>query len=288
MKKFYKSFTLVWLFCLLMNCHFVKIYAEEEKPYLVLNNPVNAGFFAIFSSVIAALNMYEEGHFAGIHVDFNSGVYLDLERGPNWWEYFFDPIHLGDETNAVKHVFSFEEVLSLAGHGFIIPRERASELIQKYVHLRPEIAEELETFVNTHFKDHYVIGIHHRGTDKKTEAPIVPYEKTLTTLNWVISNLSDEQRDKLKVFVATDEQNFLNFLIPIFPNNVIYSDFVRSTDDQPLHYNPSIYSSNYQKGKEALLDCLLLSRCNFLLFPTTSSLSIASMKFNPNLPAIAL
>ena len=41
----------------------------------------------------------------------------------------------------------------------------------------------------------------------------------------------------------------------------------------------------YKKGEEALVDCLLLSRCDFLL-KCTSHLSESSMYFNPKLECI--
>jgi hypothetical protein len=93
---------------------------------------------------------------------------------------------------------------------------------------------------------------------------------------------------KLRIYVATDDANFLKYMIPLYPKHIIYNEFVRSNDNSPLHYGfDNKYQSNYQKGEEALLDCLLLSKCNFLIRPW-SSLSIIADHFSPKMPVIGI
>ena len=255
-----------------------------QDSFLTLNNPMNSGFFAVFNSVLGALNFYEQGRYGGLKIDLNEGIYFDPEKGSNWWGYFFEPIHLGNDSNE-KYFFSLQDALHLTDSSFHLSRQRSFELIQRYVHLKPHIQKELESFIKTYFKKHFVIGVHHRGTDKKLETPIIPYEQTVLHLNAHIANLSEKTRKRLKIYVATDEQDFVDYMLKLYPSLLIYNDFKRSTNGEPIHYTTNLYSSNYQKGKEALLDCLLLSRCNLLLYPAAASLSLSALKFNPNLPA---
>lgn len=280
--KYFFSSIIVALFM----CSPIKLCGNEAAgAYLVLNSPVNAGFGAIFSSVLSALNMYDQGGYAGVHVDLNSGIYLDPAQGPNWWEYFFEPIDIGDKK-APHYIFSANDVAHLVNQGFPMPRERGYELIKKYIHLKPHLQKEMDAFITKNFKEYVVIGIHHRGTDKKLETPIIPYDTTLFHLNWLYTNLS--KKHKVRIFVATDDSDFLAYVKKRYPKKVIYNDFVRSVNGEPLHYNDDFYSGNYQKGKEAVLDCLILSKCDWLVFPAASAFSMASLKFNPNLPAIPL
>lgn len=284
MRTFSKHLIAILLFLVFL--HPLKAFSEtDQKPFLVLNNPTNAGFGAVFSSVLGALHIYDQGGFAGIRVDLNSGIYLDPKHGPNWWNYFFQPINQGNHQ-APPYVFSTQDTLALVNQGFLLSRERAFELIQKYVHIKPSIQQEVESFVQQHFQGFFIIGIHHRGTDKKLEAPIVPYETTLFNLNWWLSNLPKEVQ--VRIFVATDDQQFLDLMCQLYPNQIIYSPFIRSKDGQALHYSETAYANNYQKGKEALIDCLLLSKCNLLLFPASSAFSMAALKFNLHQMAIPL
>jgi hypothetical protein len=264
----------------------LQLFSEPEAgSFLILNNPVNAGFGAVFSSVLSALNLYDQGNYAGIKIDLNSGIYLDSEHGPNWWEYFFEPIDLGDMTKP-NYIFSQGDVSLLINNGFVIPRERALELIQKYIRIKPSLQKKINRFTRRKFKDCFIIGIHHRGTDKKLETPIVSYETTLFHLRWWINNLP--KKTKVRIFIATDDQYFLDYVKQLYPKQIVYNKFIRSGNGDPIHYNDSLYKGNYQKGEEALLDCLLLSRCDLLLFPAASAFSMMSLKFNPGLRAIPL
>jgi hypothetical protein len=68
---------------------------------------------------------------------------------------------------------------------------------------------------------------------------------------------------------------------------VVYNNFSRSSNETALHdYNTNFYSSPYEMGKEALVDCLLLSKSHILIRPGTSCLSKVSGFFNPYMETI--
>lgn len=281
---------LIYLLCffILPPCNLHTTTPKKEKgPSVVLNG--DGGFFAVFSCVLSVLDHYDKKDFSGVKIDFQSGLYLDLEKGPNWWEYYFEPIQRKDKKakNAPYHILTGAEILHYTGLGFHVPRKRAYKLIKKYVHLKPDIKKDVKSFVKKNFKGHFVIGVHHRGTDKILEVPLVSYAKTLQALNDVIDGLSESSLKKLKIYVATDEQSFLNYMLSIYPSQIIHGNFVRSTDSSSLHGGSHHYANNYQKGKEALMECLLLSKCKVLIYPQ-SALSLASTKFNPRLKAIPI
>lgn len=257
---------------------------KDKDQVCVLHNLFDVGFFAVFYSILGALEQYDSGVYKGLRVDLDRGIYLDPEMGPNWWEYFFEPISLNSQA-APEHVITKITLASFAKIGMQLSREKSADLIEKYVHLKPEIQEELDLFVKTEFADHYIIGVHHRGTDKVIEVPIVPYAKTLERLESVILKLPKNDKKKLKIYVATDDQFFLNYMQDKYPSLIIHGNFIRSDDDDSLHYSNFRYASNYQKGKEALLECLLLSKCNCIILPPQSSLSQVALKFNPEMKA---
>lgn len=261
--------------------------AEGTGVALVLRDHVDSGMFATFASVLGGLHLYETGQIQGFHVDFQTGPYMDEELGKNWWEYYYLPIHLGSDE-AQMHYCSATDVYSLAGIGFHLDRGYAYALIQKHIRIKLDIEHEIALFYAHNFAPYFVIGVHHRGTDKVLEWPLVAYEKTVQCLLNVIGTLKSHDQAQLRIFVATDDQFFLNYLIGLFPSIVIYESFVRSPDGTPLHYSEHLFSSNYQKGKEALLDCALLSKCHILIRPASSCLSLASTFFNPYMPVYAI
>ena len=274
------------LFCFI--CLFGSLqHANGAGVALVLKDHMVSGMFASFGTILGALHMYETGQIQGFHIEMESGPYIDETLGKNWWEYYFLPIHLG-AADVPRHYCTAADISNLAGIGFHLDRGYAYALIQKHVRIKLEIEHELALFYAHNFAPYFVIGIHHRGTDKVLEWPLVAYEKTTQCLLNVIGLLKPHDQAQLRIFVATDDQFFLNYLIGLFPSLVIYETFVRSADGQPLHYSEHLFSSNYQKGKEALLDCALLSKCHILIRPASSCLSLASTFFNPYMPVYAI
>ena len=64
-----------------------------------------------------------------------------------------------------------------------------------------------------------------------------------------------------QVFVATDEIEFLEFMRHEFGDRVIWSDDSPRVHagELPIHLDRTLPVSNYQKGKSAIVDCLLLA-----------------------------
>ena len=154
--------------------------------------------------------------------------------------------------------------------------ERANFLVKKYIKLCPQILREVNTFEALNFKGHTVIGIHYRGTDKITEAPAVHYDAILS----VIQQQIIESKKELKFFIASDDQGFVDFVRKNIPESaLIIRSLKRSGNGKPIH----ISFKNYRAvNREALIDCLLLSKCS-KLYKTASILSGCSVIFNPQL-----
>ena len=69
-----------------------------------------------------------------------------------------------------------------------------------------------------------------------------------------------------------------------FPGRVVCLEMHRSVDGTPIDV---IQGDNWNKGRDAVLDCLLLSRCDVLV-RTASNLSLCAGFFNPRLPVVLL
>lgn len=124
---------------------------KPQNTSYVLTSPLyNPGLFSVFNTVIGALNYYDQGIISGLRVDFGShGWYFDAARGNNWWNYYFEPIVLGEnkQSDEPEQLFPTGQkiIFSLTAQ-FEMPRERAHELIQKYVHPRSHIIQHINTF----------------------------------------------------------------------------------------------------------------------------------------------
>jgi len=267
--------------CFIYTSH---LSAEKEFWLISPQNPKAHGFFSCFNLVLGHLYFHENETFenvSGIEIDFgNQGNYYSPAHGSNWWEYYFEPLSLGSKQNSLVTRSSFK-VNKLAWHTRrTLERGEVSDLLHKYVNVKSEILAKVVQFTERNFSE-YMIGVHYRGTDKKYEAPQVPYVKVLTTLLEQIDLLEGRP---FSIFVATDEQSFLNYIESLFPGQVVSTDSTRSENSSNVHVGSK---KPHLIGEEALIDAILLSKCN-LLIRTSSSLSLWSTYYNKNLTEILL
>jgi len=257
----------------------------KKKPYVdnfIVMRGRNHGMFHVFDCVCNLIKCYEVGNCRGIEVNFDTnGAYYDQDYGKNWWSYYCEPIILGQKIN-VKTVVGAGTYINFWNKKPIV-RKEIFRLIKKYFHIKAHIQTKIDTFEKENFKDSFVISVHYRGTDKIAESPYVPYEKVPEEILKVMKTYGNK---KFKIFVATDEQAFLDYMIALFGDRVCYNkDALRSTSGKPVHLDKTF--SRYKCGEDALIDCILLSKGNFLI-RSSSNLSRWSTYFNPNIRVIEL
>jgi hypothetical protein len=161
--------------------------------------------------------------------------------------------------------------------------ELAHNLITKYLVVKEEITSEVDAFCDANFLNGRVLGVHYRATDKVRESPPVSYEGVRANIEQYLELYPETSR----VFIATDDLHFLHHMqaMPTLRPVVFHDDTVRSADGSALH--ESAHTDKYGVNRDAIVNCLILSRCDALL-KTSSILSGWSKLFNPALPTIML
>jgi hypothetical protein len=161
--------------------------------------------------------------------------------------------------------------------------DRANGLIKKYLEVKEDVVAEVEDFHRRHFGEAPIVGVHYRGTDKVVESPFVPYDRVRRNIEHYLERYP--QTDG--VFVATDDARFLEYLCgaPIGRRIFYRDDSFRSSDGSSIH--ESAATDKDQINRDAIVNCLILSRCAALL-KTASILSGWSKLFNPALPVVML
>lgn len=298
---------------------------SDTRILIIRINHTNAGFFAYLSFVLNQILYCEEHNLLPV-VYFGPwsvngpNAYHDLERGDNMWDYYFhpvagytysdiqlliaDPKHLITEKNLV-HLH--DDVLSYLHAGnpdsiynypygyyadleenldnwYTRQRQKAQKLIEKYIEVRKELVAEVETFINQNFKGHQVLGVHIRGTDKERESKrierIIPPQEYFSHIDAFISQFPDS-----KIFLATDQVQYVEQMQRKYPGRVLTQSTILS--DSKVNSFQKADGNNYQKGKEVLFDCLILSRCHQLL-KCTSAVSEYAHYFNADLTSLDL
>jgi hypothetical protein len=262
------------------------IILAEEPVVSCTELEFGAGFFSVFQRFIAALDDYEKGEVSGLEIDLGTtGLYYDAAKGPNWWGYYFEPLPIHVDSSSPKLDIK-EKLDEYTMRGISeIPTDRCHYLANKYLKVRQEFLQEANDFIKKNSKDTYLVGVQYRGTDKMVvEATYISEEMAALRIKEELSQMKIPEN--FKIFVATDDQFFLDAMKKEFGNRVCYFEMERSRHKElPIHLYGR--SSGYIRGKEALLDCLVLSKSDFL-FRTSSNLSNSALIFNPSLPSFLL
>jgi hypothetical protein len=168
--------------------------------------------------------------------------------------------------------------------GAAISIEDGARILHRYLMPKPHIMRIVDDFWRTLNPDGPVIGVHFRGTDKSSEAPRVSWDYCLKIIRQCLRGNAAVRR----VLLASDEQRFIDFIrhslteVPVYSRDDHYRS--RGSDEPPVFLGEG---GGYEKGEDALVNALLLSKCTTLI-RTTSFLSAWASIFNPQLKVILL
>lgn len=130
-------------------------------------------------------------------------------------------------------------------------------ILLEHIPFAPDLAAEANAFAARYFLPKRMVGLHIRHTDLRS-----PLDRLLRTLDSVLT-----QEDGL--FLATDNKHVENMVRRLYPHVAVLPK-AYPIADTPLHSHvPGL--SNVRKGREALLDMLLLARCQHIIHYRRSS-----------------
>ena len=254
----------------------------------VLAVEINAGlgFFAQLNWCLYVL-AYCEHHRLLPRIRLTGSQYSDLPD-QDWFHDFFDDTldvssssSLRTSSLSIRHI---RETRFAARYASTMSIEWAHRLFTTYFRVKPEIESYVDNFVAREFGEDGAIGLHFRGTDKRLEAEPVDWSRCFSA----ITKLAADRPHFKRVFVSSDDPLFIEWFTRQAAGTfsvVTHPDEERSRDSQAIHTSPT--GSGHRKGFEALVNCLLLSRCSALI-RTASFLSGWSSIFNPLLPITLL
>jgi len=240
-----------------------------------------AGLFASYIFVVRFLNFIEQQKVpVSYEVSFPTGCYIEPSKGPNWWEYYFEPIE--QERTPTANTTEVDDALDHAWAFVNFTPEKGHQIIEKYIKMKPEIQQKIDSFYEQNLKGNYIIGVHYRGTDKIYEVNRIAYEQFFMEIERTIRKINTKN---YVIFVATDEQQFLDTLQQQF-GQIVYQEAQRSSNGQPLHYGIN-RENPYQQGLEALIDFGLLAKSNIVI-RGSSALTIALELTHPHINFVTI
>lgn len=146
------------------------------------------------------------------------------------------------------HTLANDEDLNLRSMIFNSILQMKSEKIHKFKSIRDKI-----------IGNERVLGVQARGTDKKTEIARPQNSNILRHIDQILS----KDDSITKIFLATDDSEYLNELSKAYGSNLVFNDSnIVSSDGGPIHYGPERSKLNEQ----VLSDVYILSTVDHFLY----------------------
>jgi hypothetical protein len=174
-------------------------------------------------------------------------------------------------------------------------RAKASSIIRDYIRPRAYIAEKADRFFREHLAGQYVIGVHIRGTDALVDPGRTLKESCVNFSKYfaIVERLLFAHPDA-KILVASDAQSSVNRMRERFGGRIVAYDSLRHQEGELAGRGPRgaimpAYLTRdrdlaARSGEEAVVEYLLLCRCNHLVH-NSSNLSWAVLMTVPDMPA---
>lgn len=201
---------------------------------------------------------------------------VPVDGSTNIFEYYFEPIGGLTVSKAEKSCFVVYDDIN-KGYGFdwvhipLVDRnykyteadlERFAQLMEKYIHIRPDVWEPMQEGIAKLFQGKKVLGVHGRGGDMKLA--FAAHAVNVSAKEYI--QAAEEGMKKIGaeyVFLGTDDRDILEEFHVHFGDKLLYyDDVVRSTGrlhnclvetQRPLHH--------YKLGLEILRDVYTLASC---------------------------
>lgn len=156
--------------------------------------------------------------------------------------------------------------------------QRYRELFNKYIKFKLDIEKKADNFYNKEIKGRKTISIHCRGTDQYTEYGHAGNNRELLNFQFINNVLKSKDFDF--IFLATDEEETLNKFKNFYGDKIITYSTIRCKKDSKLGIHFTFTNEKDEKkyliGEEALVDSILMSRCDSSLY-VRSNISLLSL-----------
>jgi len=281
------------------------------KQLVVEMNHGNAGFFVYLEYVLNAIHYCENINdyhnipvirYGKHTINGKTNKFFEESYGPNMFYYYFNynkvaPAGMEQEARDVTFWCCIHEVVGVQSypHGpyegmkqfYDMPYSRdtdawygknrllAGKILRQNISVKDEILRTVNDFWRENFDEgDYVLGVHIRGTDKTARIggrKILP-EEYFPYIDKIV------QAKNAKIFLATDDQSYFEIFKKKYD---IYNleNILRHKENIFLNTENK---ENYKKGLDVLMDCLCLSKCDFIL-RGSSAVSEFAIYFNNKL-----
>ena len=274
-----------------------KNYKSLKGPtyYIIFIKGKGHGFFSNFYHVLFHISIADFYNWVPV-VDMENYKTLYNEKKKifstrNSWEYYFNQQKSLSDIDFKNNKIVFSDgnfnIKFFKDH-YYGNEDYFYKIFTKYISIKPNINNHITSFKKKYFNDYQIIGVHWRGTDittakyKNKKSALYQYRKKITIDDFAKKIDPILKKDKkIKIFLSTDEKEYVKQFKDLYGNKVIYTKCFRSNSNNPIHLNNDYVRKNhrYKLGFEVIVDSLLLSDSDILIC-RKSNVTNAAILFN--------
>ncbi|MDR3518291.1 MAG: hypothetical protein P4M00_21045 [Azospirillaceae bacterium] len=144
-------------------------------------------------------------------------------------------------------------------------------LAEKYLRLVPELAAEIDAFIDRHMGGEPFCALHLRNEKKQHELPFI----RLLNRNYIplIERLSSLPDFPQRLFVMTDSKPLADTMAARFPDRVVTYPVERSSNDRELYYDATL--DRRMLGRDVVRDVFTALRADWFIGNGATSVSCA-------------
>lgn len=259
-----------------------KIYTfgnkNKDKTFYVINRSPGAGFFSNLNFILNYILYAIKKKYVPI-IDMKNfpTIYNEIKKisnNSNAWEYYFKKINkykLSEVYKSRKIIFSSSFLKR--GMSLDILANKEFIKIKKLIEIKNSYIKESKNFIKKNFKkNEKILGVHLRGTSYKIARnhPFpIPKEMMANVVKQII------KKEKVnKIFLCTEDENYFKYFKNIFKGKLIFLESYRTNKIDAFKIYPR-KNHRYKLGKEILIETLILSNCENLVFVNSNVIDAA-------------
>ena len=255
-----------------------------KKKYYIINRTPGSG---MFSNVTYILNhiIYakKKGLVPVVDMENFTTIYNEkriIKNTFNAWEYYFEPVSKESLAKIYKnceYILSSGDLIKKFKNSITIDKNLIKEF--RKIKFKKYILHEANLFKKKKFnsKDK-IIGLHLRSTSykkAKNHSLVMSLKIMREEIDRVIKKDSYN-----KIFCVTEDMKYYNYLKKIYKKKIIFFPSFRSYKNDAFKIYPRKLH-RYQLGREIVIETILLSKCDGILYSGSNVATAASLLAKP-------
>ena len=269
-------------------------FRKSEERLLIndtSHHPSKArGLFSLLNEVVYLISINSGKN---IEIDYRHTEYNDTPDA-NAWTFCFRPVRNDDaHKRPYRYLFATPPYRNPLVVGKKRYRRILNQVIRDRILLQDSAQNKIEDFIAKNFKGRKVIGVHYRGAD--TLYPVVlrpPRDFRKASVEEYFNAIDKQLQNGFEaIFLATDDEEVFKKFKARYGDALFSYSTIRSSPQGAVYdwglsrtAIPLIRTDKRLLCEEGIIDCILLSRCDYLIHGQ-SNLSCCARYFSPDLPA---